>query len=198
MLERAEHRRRAERRARRSSSSTRSTASTRPSRTRCCRPSRRALITLIGATTENPYFEVNSALLSRAQVYELRTLGDDDVLALLRRALDDERGCDAPARSTTTRSSSSPRARAATRAPRWRRSSSPPRRRRRRHGHARARRGRAAAQGGALRQGRRPPLRHDLGLDQGDARLRPRRLAALPGGRCSRAARTRASSRGGW
>ena len=29
-------------------------------------------MTLIGATTENPYFEVNSALLSRAQVYELR------------------------------------------------------------------------------------------------------------------------------
>src|SRR3954467_7746520 len=32
------------------------------------------LLTLIGATTENPYFEVNSALLSRAQVYELRPL----------------------------------------------------------------------------------------------------------------------------
>ncbi len=31
-------------------------------------------MTLIGATTENPYFEVNNALLSRAQVYELRAL----------------------------------------------------------------------------------------------------------------------------
>jgi putative ATPase len=48
------------------------------------------LVTLIGATTENPYFEVNGALLSRAQVYELAELDADDVEALLRRAL--ERG----------------------------------------------------------------------------------------------------------
>src|ERR1700754_2825545 len=47
------------------------------------------LLTLIGATTENPYFEVNSALLSRAQVYELQPLGPEQVEALLRRALDD-------------------------------------------------------------------------------------------------------------
>jgi putative ATPase len=44
------------------------------------------LITLIGATTENPYFEVNSALLSRMQVYELQPLAADDVAVLLRRA----------------------------------------------------------------------------------------------------------------
>jgi len=51
------------------------------------------LVTLIGATTENPYFEVNGALLSRCQVYELRELGADDVEALLRRALSEpERG----------------------------------------------------------------------------------------------------------
>lgn len=50
------------------------------------------LVTLVGATTENPYFEVNSALLSRTRIYELRPLGEDDVLALLRRALADERG----------------------------------------------------------------------------------------------------------
>jgi putative ATPase len=51
------------------------------------------LVTLIGATTENPYFEVNSALLSRCQVYELRELSADDVAALLARALSDpERG----------------------------------------------------------------------------------------------------------
>ena len=50
-------------------------------------------LTLIGATTENPYFEVNSALLSRAQVYELRPLEPAQVEALLRRALSDpERG----------------------------------------------------------------------------------------------------------
>ena len=45
-------------------------------------------MTLVGATTENPYFEVNSALLSRAQVYELHALEAADVEGLLRRALD--------------------------------------------------------------------------------------------------------------
>jgi putative ATPase len=50
------------------------------------------LLTLIGATTENPYFEVNSALLSRCQIYEFRPLTDDEIEALLRRALDDDRG----------------------------------------------------------------------------------------------------------
>ncbi|MGH9486347.1 MAG: replication-associated recombination protein A [Terriglobales bacterium] len=50
-------------------------------------------ITLIGATTENPSFEVNSALLSRARVYVLEALSDEDIAALLRRALSDrERG----------------------------------------------------------------------------------------------------------
>jgi putative ATPase len=50
------------------------------------------LVWLVGATTENPYFEVNSALLSRCRVYELKALEEADVLALLRRALTDERG----------------------------------------------------------------------------------------------------------
>jgi putative ATPase len=50
------------------------------------------LVTLIGATTENPYFEVNSALLSRTQIYEFRPLADDEIESLLRRALTDERG----------------------------------------------------------------------------------------------------------
>ncbi len=55
------------------------------------------LLTLIGATTENPYFEVNSALLSRAQIYELRPLGPEDIRRLLDRALQDpERGLDDP------------------------------------------------------------------------------------------------------
>ena len=44
-------------------------------------------MTLIGATTENPYFEVNSALLSRARVYELEPLTAADVRVLLERAL---------------------------------------------------------------------------------------------------------------
>ena len=46
------------------------------------------LVTLIGATTENPYFEVNSALLSRVRVYELEPLGVGDVRVLLQRAVD--------------------------------------------------------------------------------------------------------------
>src|SRR5438309_1320997 len=50
------------------------------------------LLILIGATTENPYFEVNSALLSRCQIYELHQLAQEDILVLLRRALHDERG----------------------------------------------------------------------------------------------------------
>jgi putative ATPase len=50
-------------------------------------------IVLIGATTENPSFEVNAALLSRSKVFVLRGLTTDEVAAILRRALDDsERG----------------------------------------------------------------------------------------------------------
>ncbi len=49
-------------------------------------------IILIGATTENPSFEVNSALLSRCKVFVLKSLGEDDLVSLLRRALSDERG----------------------------------------------------------------------------------------------------------
>ncbi len=55
------------------------------------------LVTLIGATTENPYFEVNSALLSRSQIYELRALEPAQVRELLERALaDPERGIAEP------------------------------------------------------------------------------------------------------
>ena len=50
------------------------------------------LVTLVGATTENPYFEVISALLSRCRVYELHALGEEQVAELLRRALTSERG----------------------------------------------------------------------------------------------------------
>ncbi len=46
------------------------------------------LITLIGATTENPYFEVNSALLSRVQLYELNALAVDELTAVVRRGED--------------------------------------------------------------------------------------------------------------
>lgn len=48
---------------------------------------------LIGATTENPYFEVNSALISRSRIFELKPLEKSDILELIRRAVtDEERG----------------------------------------------------------------------------------------------------------
>ena len=49
-------------------------------------------IILIGATTENPSFEVNGALLSRCKVFVLQSLTEEDLLALLRRAVTDPRG----------------------------------------------------------------------------------------------------------
>ena len=50
-------------------------------------------IILIGATTENPYFEVNGALLSRSVIFELKSLDKEDIRILLRRAVtDEERG----------------------------------------------------------------------------------------------------------
>jgi putative ATPase len=53
----------------------------------------RGTIRLIGATTENPSFEINAALLSRCRVYTLQALSEEDVIGLLRRALaDSERG----------------------------------------------------------------------------------------------------------
>ena len=103
------------------------------------------------------------------------------MLALLRRALGDERGiADAPPVEDAALEFLA--ARAGRRRPhRARRARPGLRDRGRRQGHPAPRRGRPPAQGRALRQGRRPPLRHDLGLDQGHPRLRPRRLAALPG-----------------
>jgi len=52
----------------------------------------KGVITLIGATTENPSFEVNSALLSRCRVIVLELLQPEHIVAILRRALADERG----------------------------------------------------------------------------------------------------------
>jgi putative ATPase len=48
----------------------------------------KGIITLIGATTENPSFEVNSALLSRCQVYVLKPLSNEDLVKLLHQALE--------------------------------------------------------------------------------------------------------------
>jgi putative ATPase len=47
-------------------------------------------LTFIGATTENPSFELNNALLSRARVYVLKTLDEDSLMQVMRRALEDE------------------------------------------------------------------------------------------------------------
>jgi putative ATPase len=49
-------------------------------------------VTFLGATTENPSFEVNSALLSRSRVYVLQPLSEDDVRLIVRRAMTEERG----------------------------------------------------------------------------------------------------------
>jgi putative ATPase len=49
-------------------------------------------IVLVGATTENPSFEVNSPLMSRSLLFRLEALADDEIVTLLKRALDDERG----------------------------------------------------------------------------------------------------------
>lgn len=49
-------------------------------------------VTFIGATTENPSFELNNALLSRARVYVLKALDADAILILLQRALNEQRG----------------------------------------------------------------------------------------------------------
>ena len=51
-------------------------------------------IVLVGATTENPYFEVNSALISRSRVVELHSLTDDDLRLLVERALEAPQGLD--------------------------------------------------------------------------------------------------------
>jgi putative ATPase len=51
----------------------------------------RGLVILIGATTENPYFAVNSALVSRSTVFRFEPLSEEDILTLLRRAIADPR-----------------------------------------------------------------------------------------------------------
>jgi putative ATPase len=56
-------------------------------------PTEQGVVTLIGATTENPSFEINGALLSRTRVFVLEPLAAEDVATVVRRALDDrERG----------------------------------------------------------------------------------------------------------
>ena len=142
------------------------------------RASRTGSITLIGATTENPYFEVNSALLSRCQVVELRAavrrgarrgrrargaaaLGAEvptDVVELIARARRRRRAHGAQHLELAWQTAQR-------------------RGRRRSRASRRRRRAQAAA---PLRQGRRPALRLRLRLHQVDARLRSRRRRLLP------------------
>ncbi len=66
------------------------------------------VVILVGATTQNPFFAINSALVSRSRVFQFEPLSTDDIKTLLRRALADrERGLgdDQGAICTTTRSS---------------------------------------------------------------------------------------------
>ena len=138
------------------------------------------LITLIGATTENPYFEVNSALLSRCQVYELEALDEDELLEVVRRgaeAIGAEVPDDARRDDRAPRRRRRPHARSAS-------SSSPGRRPMPRECRSTERHVDDAARKRPLllRQGRRPALRLHLGLHQVDARLRSRRGRLLPRG----------------
>lgn len=48
------------------------------------------IVTLVGATTSNPFFSVNGALLSRSQIFELQLLSDEHILAILQRAIQDK------------------------------------------------------------------------------------------------------------
>ena len=50
------------------------------------------VVVLIGATTENPFFEVNAPLISRSRIVELNPLSDDEVRLIVSRAVEDERG----------------------------------------------------------------------------------------------------------
>ena len=130
-------------------------------------------VVLIGATTENPYFEVNSALISRTRIYELQALSEDDVATLLRRALPgvpDEVAAFLAARSGGD-------ARTALNALEVAADTAGDQR-----FDDRARRGRAAAQSRPLRPCRRQALRLHLGVDQVHARVRSRRVAVLPRG----------------
>ena len=68
---------------------TRSTASTKHSKMPFSRYVENGSITLIGATTENPSFELNSALLSRSKVFVLHPLSVEDIVGLLNRSLAD-------------------------------------------------------------------------------------------------------------
>ncbi len=134
------------------------------------------LVTLIGATTENPYFSLNSALLSRMQVYELEALTPEELREILRRGAEElgvelEPGVDeliAGRAGGDGRSALGILELAAQTASPGAISSA--------HVEDAARK-----RPSPLRPGRRRPLRHDLRLDQVDARKRRSGVGVLPG-----------------
>ena len=130
-------------------------------------------VTLIGATTENPYFEVNKALVSRSRLFRLLPLEPEDLQRLLQRALSDaERGYGdrsiGSAPKPPTISWMSPTVTPAACSMPWNWRWRAPGARCRRHGADRPgdRRGIHPAAGRAVRQTRRCPLRHDQRLHQ--------------------------------
>ena len=142
-------------------------------------------IVLIGATTENPSFEVNAALLSRSKVFVLRGLDTGDVAAILKRALaDPDAGLRRGRPRRVRRGSPGDRD---VRQRRRARGPQPSRVERRRGAGCRrgspcgrrARPGSDPASGAALRQGRRRALQHHLGAAQIHAQQRPGRRGLL-------------------
>ena len=135
------------------------------------------LITLIGATTENPYFEVNSALLSRSQIYELEPLSDEDLEVIVRRGAEHlgvELSDDLVA-LVARRAGGDARAALNTLELAAQTAGAEGIALEERHVEDAARRRPVR-----LRQGRRCPLRLHVGVHQGDPRLRSRRRALLP------------------
>ena len=156
------------------------------------------LVVLIGATTENPYFEVNPPLMSRSSLWRLHPLGPDDLRALVRRGLAEEgaqRRDDAidavvaalrgrrPRRAHDDRG----RRRAGPVAPRCAGPGGPEHRR---HGPGPRR--------PPVPPGRRRALRPDQRPDQERARFGSRRRVSTGWPACSRPARTRDSWPGAW
>ena len=147
-------------------------------------------VTLIAATTENPFFSVISPLLSRSLLLRLQSLTDDDVRAVVAQALVDERGLGGAVTPGRRRARPPGAAGRRRRAPvadlpgggRRRRAS----RRARppaasRSGSTSGRRDGRRPGGGALRPAGRPALRRHQRVHQVDPGLRRRRRAALPG-----------------
>ena len=144
-------------------------------------------MTLIGATTENPYFEVNSALLSRSQIYELRALEPAAGRASCSsgRSPTPSAGSPTRPRSPTRRSSCSPSAPAATRGRRSAALERAVETARATGGDGRPRRRprtRCSARRSLYDKRGRPPLRLRLGLIKATRGSDPDAVALLPGG----------------